>query len=331
MMKNAASLIFVFCACAALWGQGFLRHNIATNKSIGADAVVAIVEDRAITKAEVMKEVEPFIPQIRAASNSEFEFNQRVNAYVGDILQNMIDRELIVKDFAKKGMSIPQSYLDTYFDDHLKREFNGDRAELLRYVKAQGKTIKQFREDMRKEIIVNYMRGNMRQTVAEISPKKIAEYYEKNRQKWYSPASVKIRMITLKTSMAMTFEANKKLAAQIMEKINGGADFAELAKTYSKDDSSAKGGDWGWYKKGQLNPALDKAVFATPAGKTTQPIEIGDMIFILKVEDTRPEGVQQIDDVREQIEFAIADANSKAAYQKWIEDLRAKAYIKICQ
>lgn len=330
-MKNAVPILMISCAACAAAAQGFLRHNIASNKSIGDDAVVAVVEDRAITKAEVMREVEPFIPQIRAASNSEFEFNSRVNAYVGDILQNMIDRELIVKDFEKKGMSIPMSYLDTYFDDYLKREFSGDRAELMRYVREQGKTIKQFREEQRKEIIVNYMRGNMRQTVAEISPKKISEYYEKNRQRWFSPASVKIRMITLKTTVSMSLEANRKLAAQIMEKIAGGADFAELAKTYSKDDSAVKGGEWGWYKKGQLNPQLDKAVFAVPAGGTTKPIELGDMIFILKVEQTRPEGVREIDDVREEIEFAIADANSKAAYQKWIEGLRAKAYIKIYQ
>ena len=55
------------------------------------------------------------------------------------------------------------------------------------------------------------------------------------------------------------------------------------------------------------------------------------MIFILKVEQKRPEGIQDIDDVRSQIEAAIADYNSRAMYRKWIEGLRAKAYIKIYQ
>lgn len=329
-MKNivlflAVSLFAVCSVCA----QGFLRHNMITNKSLGEDAIVAVVEDRAITKAEVMKEVEPFIPQIRKASSSEFEFNQRINAYVTEIVQNMIDRELIVKDFDTKGMKIPQSYLDTYFDDYLKREFNGDRAELLRYVKTQGKTIKQFRDGQRKEIIVNYMKSSMRQTVAEISPKRILEYYEKNKQKWYSAASAKIRMITLKTSATSTLQDNRKIASDIIEKLKKGADFSDLARKYSKDDSSTKGGEWGWYKKGQLNPLLDKPVFTLNIGENTEPIEIGDMIFILKVDEKRQEGVQKIDDVREQIEWAIADQNSKKIYAKWIESLRAKAYIKL--
>jgi parvulin-like peptidyl-prolyl isomerase len=53
------------------------------------------------------------------------------------------------------------------------------------------------------------------------------------------------------------------------------------------------------------------------------------MIFILKVEEKREEGVQKIDDVREQIEWAIADKESKVEYQKWIESLRSKAFIKL--
>ena len=210
-------------------------------------------------------------------------------------------------------------------------EFGGDRAELLRFLKNSGKTIKQFREDQKKDIIVNYMKGTMRQGVYEISPKTILEYYEKNKQKWYSAASAKLRMITLKTSMTATLEDNRKVAADIEAKIAKGADFAELAKVYSKDESSIRGGDWGWIKKGELNPVLDKEVFALKEGQTTKPIEIGEMIFILKVEQKRPEGIQDIDDVRSQIEAAIADYNSRAMYRKWIEGLRAKAYIKIYQ
>ncbi len=325
-------ILFTFLlllSTVSLFAQGYLRHNMITNKSVGSDAIVAVVEDRAITKAEVLREVQPFIPQIRKASTSEFDFENKVNAYVVEIVQNIIDRELIVKDFNDKGMSIPQSYLDSHFDDYMKREFNGDRAELLRYVKTQGKTIKQFREDQRKDIIVSYMKGSMRQTVAQVSPKKITEYYEANKQKWYSAASANISMITLKTSMATTMEDNREIAKIIMQKLKAGADFAELAKTYSKDDFASKGGAWGWYKKGQLNPLLDNALFALKAGGYTNPVEIGDSIFILKAEELRAEGVQKIDEVREQIEWAIVDKESKIAYSKWIESLRAKAYIKI--
>ena len=275
-----------------------------------------------------MKEVEPFIPQIRQKSLSEFEFNKRVGDYIREIVQNMIDRELIVKDFRDKGMTIPQSYLDSNFDDYLKREFNGDRAEFLKFVQSQGKTIKQFKKEQEKDLIVGYMQNNKRQAVAEISPKKIKDYYEANKAKWYTPASAKISLITLKTGRTATLDENRKLAKEIVDKFNAGEKFSELARKYSKDDSSAKGGEWGWYKKGELNPLLDKQAFAIEAGKITEPVEIGDMIFILKVEEKKPEGISPIDDVREQIEWTIAEQNGREIYRKWVEGLRQKAYIK---
>ncbi len=318
-------VLFVATSCS-LWANGLLRPT--TKNITGKNNIIAVVEDRVITRAEVMKEVEPFIPQIKANSRSDFEFTHRVNSYIREIVQNMVDRELIVKEFNAKGMSIPQSYLDTHFDDYLSKEFNGDRAEFIKFLQEQGKTIKQFRAEQHNDIVVSYMQNQKRQTVSEISPAKIKEYYEANKSKWYSPASAKISLITLKTGMYSTLEDNKKLAKEIIDRITKGESFAELARRYSKDDSSSKGGEWGWYKKGELNPVLDKQVFALEAGKVTEPTVLGDMIFILKVEEKKPEGTQSIDDVREQIEWTIVDQNAKAIYQKWLEGLRRNAYVK---
>ena len=172
------------------------------------------------------------------------------------------------------------------------------------------------------------MQNEKRQTVAEISPKKIKEYYEANKSKWYTPASAKISLITLKSGRNATLEDNRKLAKEIVAKYNAGEKFSDLARKYSKDDSSAKGGEWGWYKKGELNPLLDKQAFSIDAGKITEPVEIGDMIFILKVEEKKPDDISPIDDVREQIEWTIAEQNGRAMYQKWVEGLRKKAFVK---
>lgn len=322
ILLSAAAL----AVSASAFGQGLLGNS--SGRETGSNGILAVVEDRVITRDEVMKEVEPFIPQIRQKSLSEFEFNKRVGDYIREIVQNMIDRELIVKDFRDKGMTIPQSYLDSNFDDYLKREFNGDRAEFLKFVQSQGKTIKQFKQEQEKDLIVGYMQNNKRQAVAEISPKKIKDYYEANKAKWYTPASAKISLITLKTCRTATLDENRKLAKEIVAKFNAGEKFSELARKYSKDDSSAKGGEWGWYKKGELNPLLDKQAFAIEAGKITEPVEIGDMIFILKVEEKKPEGISPIDDVREQIEWTIAEQNGREIYRKWVEGLRQKAYIK---
>lgn len=335
-MKLFIAIIAVSAAFVSVQAQGLFSNAPVTlesssKKVVGKDNIIAVVEDRVITREEIMKEVERFIPQLKSGARSEFEFNQRVNAYMNEIVQNMVDRELIVKEFKDKGMTIPQSYLDTNFDDYLKREFNGERAEFLKFIQGQGKTIKQFRDDQEKDIIVGYMQNQKRQTASQISPKRIIDYYHAHKDKWFSPASARISMITLKPNMSATVESNKKLAEEIMQKLKAGESFADLARRYSKDDSSAKGGEWGWYKKGELSPQLDSKTFALEVGKTTEPVLLGDTIFILKVEEKKPEGIQTLDDVREQIEWIIIDENSKQTHQKWLEGLRKKAFVKYFQ
>lgn len=325
------ALVAISATAQGLFSNSYPTYTQSSKRPAGKDNIIAVVEDRVITRNEVMTEVQRFIPQIRSQSTSEFDFNRRVNAYINEIVQNMVDRELIVKDFYAKGMSIPKSYLDTYFDDYLKREFNGERAEFIRFVQSQGKTIKQFRAEQEKEIIVGYMQNQKRQSAAEISPKKVIDYYNANMGKWFSPPSIRVRMITLKTGINATLQSNKKLAEEICNRLKSGEKFEDLARKYSKDDSSAKGGDWGWYKKGELNPVLDKKAFELSLGGVTEPVEIGDMVFILKLEEKKDGGTRSIDDVRQEIEFAIIEENSKVTYRKWIEGLRSKAFVKYFQ
>ena len=45
-------------------------------------------------------------------------------------------------------------------------------------------------------------------------------------------------------------------------------------------------------------------------------------------EEKKPDGISPIDDVREQIEWTIAEQNGRAMYQKWVEGLRKKAFVK---
>lgn len=316
---------------SAVQAQGLLLQQ--QGRAItGEDKIVAIVEDRIITKEEILRQMEPFLPQIKKASASQYEYERNVSAYINELVQSIIDRELIVKEFKGKGMTIPQSYLDAHFDDFLNSHFSGDRAEFLKFLQAQGKTMKQFREEQENELIVSYMQQQQRQTVAEISPTKIIEYYEENKNKWYSPASVKISQITLKSAPnGKSMEEITRIASEIVEKLRSGEEFSRMAKRHSQDDKAKAGGDWGWYKKGELNTVLDAKAFSANKGEVLDPIALGNMIFIMRVDDKKDDGIQPIDEVRSQIEWIIADQNARAMYKKWVEGLRKKAYIKYYQ
>jgi parvulin-like peptidyl-prolyl isomerase len=88
---------------------------------------------------------------------------------------------------------------------------------------------------------------------------------------------------------------------ELKSQIDGGADFAELARDNSESETAGAGGDFGWVAKGQLDPSLIDAIFAAELGKTTPVVSVeGDGLYLFKAltEEVRtPEG-RQLEELR---------------------------------
>ena len=104
--------------------------------------------------------------------------------------------------------------------------------------------------------------------------------------------------------------------------------FAELAKEKSQDAKAKSGGDWGWIKRGDLIPELANVAFNLERGEVSEPIEIGENVILLYVDDLREEGAQPLAEVRPQIEEAITAQLARQAQERMLERLRKKAYIR---
>lgn len=292
------------------------------------NGIAAQVNDQIITLEELRNEVAPLVPEVRRSSRTRMEFDRNIQMLTREILQNMIDQHLIIKEFADKGYQIPQTYLDNEYDDYVIKEFNGDRSEFLEYLRLQGKTDLQFRQDLSDRLIVGYMRGQMLKSQTEVSPQKIYEYYEKNKSQFFEDEGVKVRMITLMPVTAESEDLMEQQAQAIYQQLQSGADFAELAREHSQDMNAAKGGDWGWREYSDLRDELAEAAFNLQAGQFSAPIVLDGVTYIIQVDEKRESGVKQLEAVRQEIEQAITAQLARQAQQRWLERLRKKAYIK---
>ena len=296
--------------------------------AIPHNSIIAVVEGDVITEEEVRRIMVPSMGSIIRDVKSKEELNQQTSQLANDIIQKLVDDILIVSHFKGEGYQIPKTVIENQYKNAIKREFGGDRSRFLRYLRNQNKTVRQYREELEKKIIIQSMSSRMRKTQAEISPEKIEEYYKKNKLFFFQDESVHLSQITLSPYQDVGPDQLMKTAQRIISRLADGEDFAKLARIHSKDDQRKNGGDYGWLKRSELRKELADSAFALRNGQYSEPFRLGEHVFIIKVNEKRGEGIQPLDEVRERIERLLNDQAARDAQRTWLLRLRKNALIQ---
>lgn len=292
------------------------------------NGIAAIAEGQIITVQELRKELEPIIPRLRAESSNAQEFSKRIDELSREILQNMIDRIIIVKAAEEKGLLIPPSYLDQEYDDVINRDFGGDRGRFLEYLRARGETARDFRKDIHKRVVVNVMRSETRRSQSEISPERIEDFYVKNKIRFYQGEALHLRQIILTPLADEGLVPLRQIAKKVISELESGANFGDIARKYSQDEMSRRGGDWGWIERKDIRKELSDVAFGLETGDYSQPVELSGTIFILYAEAKREEMIQPIAQVRDIIENVLVGEIARETQEKWLQELRDEAYVR---
>jgi len=135
------------------------------------------------------------------------------------------------------------------------------------------------------------------------------------------------RHILIKTSELVPENEAQSRLLEIRQRIEGGADFAEQAKHYSEDGSSAQGGDLGWISPGDTVPEFEAAMDALQPGQLSNAVQSGFGWHLIQVIERRNADVS-IEQKKQQARMAIRGFKSEEAYQDWLRQLRDRAYVE---
>lgn len=298
-----------------------------------ANGIAAIAEDKVITVDDVRREISQYIPGLQKDSRNETEFTQKLEQLQDSVIQDLIDRVLIIKEFykekdGKESRHIPASYVDNRIADILSEQFDNDRSKFLAYLRARGTTLREFRREQEEDIIYHYMQGQQRKSQSVVSPVRIETFYKENKDRFYEEDKVHLRLIQLTRNNG---ESDADLQAQsqdILARFRGGEKFEDLAKEFSKDARRSKGGDWGPQRRSDFRKEFSDVAFALKKGEASQPIILPEGAFILYIEDRTFAGIQPIDQVRDQIERMLISQMTRSSQERWLERLRRNGYIK---
>ncbi|MCS7063390.1 MAG: peptidylprolyl isomerase [Methylacidiphilales bacterium] len=303
------------------------------------NGIAAIVNDRVITFTDVRRIADASEMMLRENYKGP-DLDKKIKELRLSALKTLIDRELIIQEFNKRGLTIPDNFIENRLQQIIRDKFGGDRAAFIRTLQSNNMTLEAYKRELRDEIIVAAMRARYGGGTPVISPKRIEQYYKNNIHQFKTDREMRISLIFIRRGLfpekqnlpdgtTQEIDPNLALANEIHDKLETGSSFEELARTYSEASSKDQGGDIGWVTKNTLRPELMAAANTLSKGQISPVITTNEGYYILKLTDLKAESVTPLSKVREQIHNQLLQEEQTKRMQEWVDSLRAKAFIKM--
>jgi len=236
-----------------------------------------------------------------------------------------VDGKVItVGDFEKRVSKMPAYYKTLasqrkkdFLDDMINEQLIYKEA-LKRGINREPEVKELLDEAKRKILIARLMEVELKKSA--VSEDKIKEFYQIHKDDFVTPLKLRASHIMVDTEA----EAN-----EVLQKLKEGGDFAQLAKQYSKDPSKERGGDIGYFIKGQLMPELEEVCFKLQVGQTTDIIKTKFGYHIIRLTDRIEPRTVELSEVRDAIEKELKDMAQQRALNDLVKGLRSKAHVKI--
>ncbi len=257
------------------------------------------------------------IASVNGQKITRAEFNAKLEAMpqAKPILNQLVQGDLIDQYAAQNHIDIPDSAV-TKEEDDIKSKYPPGQFEQI--LKAQNLTEADVRKILRQKLIVEKaVSGSVHVTDADIT-----SYLQKNHATLDTAEQVRARHILV---------PNLKTAQMVEAKLRANPNaFAALAKQYSTDPASKdKGGELGFFSKGQMVPAFQNAAFTQQINVIGPPVKSPFGYHIIEVEEKKAAQVATLANSRDKIKQILTQQQEQQQIPQFLASLRSKANIQV--
>jgi len=314
----------------------FLAADIACSQAVEVNGFAATVNGRVITKNEVSFMLAPIFAQLATQFPRRGpEFERQFMEAQQKVLQELIDRQIILDEFKAIGASIKPSVIEEEIKRQMRELYNGDEAKFREELKKSRLTMDGYRKLTEEKMVVQAMRANQFADAPPPLPNEIQNEYNeiKSTLRDTSKDKISFRKIFIPSqdpeNPLATPETQLALAEDLANQISEGASFEELAKTHSKDAFSETGGLQENIPRTDLSPEFAAIIIEAPEGKVIGPLLDPRGFTIVKITGKDLGPSPGLGEVRPMIEERVRRKKTSAQYDRWMETRRKRAMIDI--
>ena len=318
MFKLQRSLLsFLAAASFVLAAGSFTRARAEI-----IERVVATVNDDAIFLSELRRRAAPFLERVITGA-SEAERPQRIKRLYEQFLRELIDDQLIEQTARKMNIVVSSSDVELAIEN-VRKQNSLNTTQFWEAVRTQGFTEKQYRTDVRKQILRLKVTNQRVRSRVNLNDQTVRDEYDdrvrkaRRRQRFHAEhIFFGVPQSASATDVADTVRRATDLRAKVdIEK------FSDIA-------AQRGGGDLGWLEQGDLPEPLENALLALEPGQISAPVRgpSGVHIFLLRERQEGGLEIPAFEDAKDGIYRELLDRAMAKQQELFLAELRRNAVI----
>ncbi len=232
-----------------------------------------------------------------------------------DFLNRLIERIMLLREAQRRRMKVSLPELNKRIET-LRTENSEDVQGTLA---SMGIDFEKWKSDVWEDMMIDRLITRAVNRHVSVSPPEVRHYYQDHPQEFERPEQARVRQIVL---------ASEEEARAVMQILAAGRDFASVAREKSTAPEAEKGGDLGYFAKGEM-PREFNVVFNLPKGGISEIVKSPYGYHIFKLEDKRKAGKIGLDEAYRGIEAKLRKEKEDTRYQAWLKELRARTKFEV--
>jgi peptidyl-prolyl cis-trans isomerase SurA len=288
------------------------------------ERVVAVVNDDAIFLSELRRRAAPFLEQVLSGA-AEAERQSRIDKLYDQFLRELVDEQLIEQAARKMNIAVSSSEVDQAIEN-VRAQNNLTAEKFWEAVKGQGFTEKQYRADVRKQLLRLKVTNQRVRSRINVNDATVKEEYDDRVRK----ARRRQRFHAAHIFLALPPTASATEVSEAMKSANT-LRAALTPQNFDTLMAERGGGDLGWLDQGDLPEALENALLNLEDGQISAPVRGPSGVHIFQLRERQSGGVQfpPYEEAKETIYRELLDRAMAKQQELFLAELRRGAVIEV--